>query len=81
MQSILNINIQWGNDTIYKNGAISRVLGLQLFFHLQRDRTFPEQRAKFYSAEIASALGYLHSRDIIYRCELRYTHTCILMHF
>lgn len=39
----------------------------QLFFHLQKEKTFDEARARFYSAEIASALGYLHSKDIIYR--------------
>lgn len=39
----------------------------QLFFHLQRERTFCESRARFYTAEIASALGYLHSRGIVYR--------------
>ncbi|XP_048832792.1 serine/threonine-protein kinase Sgk3 [Brienomyrus brachyistius] len=41
--------------------------GGELFFHLQRERTFPEPRARFYVAEIASALGYLHSLNIIYR--------------
>lgn len=40
---------------------------LQLFFHLQRERSFPEPRARFYAAEIASALGYLHSIKIVYR--------------
>ncbi|XP_019354200.1 serine/threonine-protein kinase Sgk3 isoform X2 [Alligator mississippiensis] len=39
----------------------------QLFFHLQRERSFPEHRARFYAAEIASALGYLHSINIVYR--------------
>uniref|UniRef100_A0A8C4DI96 Serum/glucocorticoid regulated kinase family member 3 n=1 Tax=Dicentrarchus labrax TaxID=13489 RepID=A0A8C4DI96_DICLA len=39
----------------------------ELFFHLQRERTFPEPRAKFYIAEMASALGYLHSLNIVYR--------------
>ncbi|RXN25790.1 MCM domain-containing 2 [Labeo rohita] len=39
----------------------------KLFFHLQKERTFPEPRAKFYIAEMASALGYLHSLNIVYR--------------
>ncbi|XP_044031561.1 serine/threonine-protein kinase Sgk3 isoform X4 [Siniperca chuatsi] len=39
----------------------------ELFFHLQKERTFPEPRAKFYIAEMASALGYLHSLNIVYR--------------
>uniref|UniRef100_A0A1A7XCS0 Serine/threonine-protein kinase Sgk1 n=1 Tax=Iconisemion striatum TaxID=60296 RepID=A0A1A7XCS0_9TELE len=43
------------------------VNGGELFFHLQKERTFPEQRAKFYIAEMASALGYLHSLNIVYR--------------
>ncbi|XP_030071056.1 serine/threonine-protein kinase Sgk3 [Microcaecilia unicolor] len=43
------------------------VNGGELFFHLQRERTFPEYRAQFYAAEIASALGYLHSIKIVYR--------------
>ncbi|XP_015679896.1 serine/threonine-protein kinase Sgk3 isoform X1 [Protobothrops mucrosquamatus] len=43
------------------------VNGGELFFHLQKERTFPEHRAKFYAAEIASALGYLHSIKIVYR--------------
>ena len=40
---------------------------LQLFYHLQRERCFLEPRARFYAAEIASALGYLHSLNIVYR--------------
>lgn len=38
-----------------------------MFFHLQRERSFAEPRARFYSAEMASALGYLHSQGIVYR--------------
>ncbi|KAK3596784.1 hypothetical protein CHS0354_038786, partial [Potamilus streckersoni] len=47
--------------------VLDYVNGGELFFHLQRERYFPENRAKFYSAEMASALGYLHSLNIIYR--------------
>lgn len=39
----------------------------QLFFHLSRDRVFTEDRARFYGAEIVSALEYLHSRNVVYR--------------
>ncbi|KAI6071276.1 Serine/threonine-protein kinase Sgk1 isoform X2 [Aix galericulata] len=39
----------------------------ELFYHLQRERCFLEPRARFYAAEIASALGYLHSLNIVYR--------------
>lgn len=47
--------------------VLDYVNGGELFFHLQRDRTFPESRAKFYSAEIGSAIGYMHERQLIYR--------------
>ncbi|XP_070493425.1 RAC serine/threonine-protein kinase-like [Chironomus tepperi] len=43
------------------------VNGGELFFHLSRDRIFSEERTRFYGAEIISALGYLHSHNIIYR--------------
>lgn len=43
----------------------------QLFYHLQREGSFSEPRAAFYAAEMAMALGYLHSLDIVYR----YIHT------
>lgn len=39
----------------------------ELFFHLRRAFKFPEQRAKFYSAEIILAIEDLHSKQIIYR--------------
>ncbi|XP_008430892.1 serine/threonine-protein kinase Sgk2b isoform X2 [Poecilia reticulata] len=41
--------------------------GGELFYHLQREGSFPEPRAAFYAAEIAAALGYLHSLSIVYR--------------
>ncbi|XP_072514991.1 serine/threonine-protein kinase Sgk2b [Salminus brasiliensis] len=41
--------------------------GGELFYHLQRARAFMEPRARFYAAEMASALGYLHSLHIVYR--------------
>ncbi|XP_049834560.1 serine/threonine-protein kinase Sgk3-like isoform X2 [Schistocerca gregaria] len=47
--------------------VLDYVNGGELFFHLQRERVFTEPRARFYSAEIAAALGYLHSRGIVYR--------------
>jgi hypothetical protein len=41
--------------------------GGELFFHLGKLGKFPEVRARFYAAEIALALGYIHQLDIIYR--------------
>lgn len=34
---------------------------------MSRERVFTEERARFYGAEIVSALEYLHSRDVVYR--------------
>uniref|UniRef100_A0A8D0GMH5 Serum/glucocorticoid regulated kinase 2 n=1 Tax=Sphenodon punctatus TaxID=8508 RepID=A0A8D0GMH5_SPHPU len=47
--------------------VLDYVNGGELFFHLQRERCFCEPRAQFYAAEVASAVGYLHSLNIIYR--------------
>jgi len=41
--------------------------GGELFFHLKNNRRFPEDVARIYVAEIASALGHLHSLQVIYR--------------
>lgn len=47
--------------------CVSALIFFQLFFHLSRDRVFTEDRARFYGAEIVSALEYLHSRNVVYR--------------
>jgi len=41
--------------------------GGELFTLLRRSKVFPNQVAKFYSAEVLLALEYLHSKNIIYR--------------
>lgn len=38
--------------------------GGELFFHLQKEKVFSEVRARFYAAEIGSAIGYMHTQDI-----------------
>jgi serine/threonine protein kinase len=47
--------------------VLDYINGGELFFHIQREKLFSEERSRFYAAEIASALGYLHSLDIVYR--------------
>ena len=41
--------------------------GGELFQHLRKFRTFDEDKVRFYGAQIALALDYLHSKGIIYR--------------
>ena len=41
--------------------------GGELYFHLNKFRRLPENRAKFYSACIILALRYLHDQKILYR--------------
>ena len=47
--------------------VLDYVNGGEIFYHLQRERTFDEHRAGFYAAEIVLALSYLHSNNIVYR--------------
>jgi len=41
--------------------------GGELFFHLKKKNKFSEEETQFFVAEVAMALGHLHSKDIIYR--------------
>lgn len=41
--------------------------GGELFFHLQKEGRFNEDRSKFYTAELILALEHLHDNDIVYR--------------
>jgi serum/glucocorticoid-regulated kinase 2 len=41
--------------------------GGELFQHLRKFRTFDEDKVRFYGAQIALALEYLHKKGIVYR--------------
>jgi serine/threonine protein kinase len=43
------------------------VPGGELFRYLREERRLHEYRAKFYAAQIAIAIGYLHKSQILYR--------------
>ena len=48
---------------------IDRLLvnGGELFYHLQRDGKFDQERSRFYAAELLCALEHLHSFNVVYR--------------
>jgi len=41
--------------------------GGELFWHLQKETRFSEERARFYIAELVLALEHLHRYNIVYR--------------
>jgi len=41
--------------------------GGDLMFHIQKDKKFNAERARFYAAELVVALQFLHGRGIVYR--------------
>lgn len=43
------------------------VNGGELFFHLKREKRFPEPRTKFYAAELFLALDHIHKHNVVYR--------------
>eukprot|EP01017_Pseudomicrothorax_dubius_P044953 TRINITY_DN7684_c0_g1_i1.p1 TRINITY_DN7684_c0_g1~~TRINITY_DN7684_c0_g1_i1.p1 ORF type:complete len:355 (-),score=99.46 TRINITY_DN7684_c0_g1_i1:114-1178(-) len=47
--------------------ALEYCPGGELFYLLQRRKTFTEDQAKFYAAQIVLAIEHLHERNVIYR--------------
>ncbi|XP_035490617.2 serine/threonine-protein kinase Sgk2b isoform X1 [Scophthalmus maximus] len=60
----LNFSFQTPNMLYF---VLDYVNGGELFYYLQREGSFAEPRSAFYTAEMAMAVGYLHSLDIVYR--------------
>jgi len=59
----------WGTfqDTSNLYMVMDFVAGGELFTLLRRSNRFPDPVAKFYAAEVALALNYLHTLNVIYR--------------
>lgn len=59
----------WGTFKDSKNlyMVMDFISGGELFSLLRKSQRFPDPVAKFFAAEVALALDYLHSLDIIYR--------------
>lgn len=53
------------DDRLYL--LLEYIVGGELFSHLRKAGKFPNDVAKFYSAQVLLAVEYLHSKDIIYR--------------
>lgn len=47
---------------------IRAVNGGELFYHLQREGKFDQDRSRFYAAELLCALEHLHGFNVVYRC-------------
>jgi serine/threonine protein kinase len=63
---LVNLNYSFQTpDKLYF--IMDYINGGELFFHLQNDKKFPEDRVRFYAAEIVCGLEYLHSAGVLYR--------------
>lgn len=63
---LVNLNYSFQTpDKLYF--IMDYVNGGELFFHLQKDKKFQEDRARFYCAEIVLGLEYLHNSGVLYR--------------
>jgi len=62
------VRLHWSFQTTDKLYFIMDfVNGGELFFHLQKEKSFNARRVQFYSAEIVLGLEYLHKMGVIYR--------------
>jgi len=63
---LVNLNYSFQTpDKLYF--IMDYINGGELFFHLQKDKKFSEDRARFYCAEIVLGLEYLHNSGVLYR--------------
>ncbi|KAN0027699.1 hypothetical protein ACTFIV_000991 [Dictyostelium citrinum] len=63
---LVNLNYSFQTeDKLYF--ILDYVNGGELFYHLQKDKKFTEDRVRYYGAEIVLALEHLHLSGVIYR--------------
>eukprot|EP01113_Clastostelium_recurvatum_P050528 TRINITY_DN958_c0_g1_i1.p1 TRINITY_DN958_c0_g1~~TRINITY_DN958_c0_g1_i1.p1 ORF type:complete len:471 (-),score=106.88 TRINITY_DN958_c0_g1_i1:139-1551(-) len=63
---LVNLNYSFQtDDALYF--VMDYINGGELFFHLQREEKFNENRVRFYCAEIVLGLEYLHTCGVLYR--------------
>eukprot|EP01133_Synstelium_polycarpum_P012976 gene12976-15251_t len=63
---LVNLNYSFQTeDKLYF--ILDYVNGGELFYHLQREKKFTEERVRYYGAEIVLALEHLHLSGVIYR--------------
>eukprot|EP00013_Stygamoeba_regulata_P015049 CAMPEP_0177681830 /NCGR_PEP_ID=MMETSP0447-20121125/30932_1 /TAXON_ID=0 /ORGANISM="Stygamoeba regulata, Strain BSH-02190019" /LENGTH=476 /DNA_ID=CAMNT_0019191287 /DNA_START=108 /DNA_END=1538 /DNA_ORIENTATION=- len=63
---LVNLNYSFQTkDKLYF--IMDYINGGELFFHLQKDKKFTEDRVQFYCAEIVCGLEYLHANGVLYR--------------
>lgn len=63
---LVNLNFSFQtSDKLYF--IMDYINGGELFFHLQNEKKFTEDRVKFYGAEILCGLEYLHASGVVYR--------------
>jgi len=63
---LVNLNYSFQTpDKLYF--IMDYVNGGELFYHLQKDKKFTEDRVRFYCAEIVLGLEYLHNTGVLYR--------------
>eukprot|EP01114_Cavostelium_apophysatum_P015811 TRINITY_DN438_c0_g1_i5.p1 TRINITY_DN438_c0_g1~~TRINITY_DN438_c0_g1_i5.p1 ORF type:complete len:382 (+),score=103.60 TRINITY_DN438_c0_g1_i5:237-1382(+) len=63
---LVNLNYSFQTpDKLYF--IMDYINGGELFYHLQKEQKFTPDRVKFYCAEIAMGLEYLHNSGVIYR--------------
>lgn len=63
---VCNLKFAFRTDTTL-NLVMEYCPGGELFYHLSREGSFDETRARFIAAELTLALGHLHANSVVYR--------------